>query len=652
MSAPPLPNIESVLNRRADGHLSEESANQQIDSLLAGRSRLEWISHLRLWSLVLGFALLISGVVYFFAYNWEALGRFQKFALLESLVSALFLGAFLRGVDSKVGAVLLTSASVAVGVLLAVIGQVYQTGADSYLLFLMWSALLLAWCVAGRSNSLWVLEFSLINTTFFLWCDQAISGDSTIFLVGCLLLNLLLALVWGRSRKQRDWMDGSLDDLLLFTGLTPITLATSYYLIDPADEIAVTLPLLLLVCGYIWKFRKSSLAGRVLLSACGLSLGTAISIKTFMNADILGALFVGLSIMGQLALIVKWLKAFKKSQDSTPDIEEADSLAHEDKHSSDPQMPWYVHLLIGAGAWFASLFIILFFLIWVANSESLLLGYGAALYLGSLWVRRQEPGEFGQQACLVSHLSGQIMILFGLADLLNFETALVGFVGMALFLLSGLKFQDKFGGFLFGLGLSLTGCWTFFLLFDPYLDTRQDELGPLVWIGLSTLLLTFSSWKQKSVLKRFKNPALLPLTRGFVAGTLALSTIPLMERVTSESVVFLYAASALSLLFLSWRSNHPPRAILGLAIFSFLTQGVPTITIALTIYLLGFRARQNLICGIALVALVSSGSYFYYDLQMTLMAKSLTLISSGLCLLGLRMVLGRPQEIEDTIHAL
>ena len=45
----------------------------------------------------------------------------------------------------------LIAASVLVGVLLAVIGQVYHTGADAYSLFAAWTLLILPWTLASRS---------------------------------------------------------------------------------------------------------------------------------------------------------------------------------------------------------------------------------------------------------------------------------------------------------------------------------------------------------------------------------------------------------------------------------------------------------------------------------------------------------------------
>jgi len=52
---------------------------------------------------------------------------------------------------------LLTSAAMLVGVLLAVFGQIYQTGADAYTLFVGWAALILPWVALSGALAPWIL---------------------------------------------------------------------------------------------------------------------------------------------------------------------------------------------------------------------------------------------------------------------------------------------------------------------------------------------------------------------------------------------------------------------------------------------------------------------------------------------------------------
>jgi len=96
-------------------------------------------------------ALLIgAGIVFFVAYNWDLLGRFAKFVLIDVVIVAAVALSLWLGLTNIAGKAALWVATVAVGALLALVGQTYQTGADSFELFLVWAALALPWTLAAR----------------------------------------------------------------------------------------------------------------------------------------------------------------------------------------------------------------------------------------------------------------------------------------------------------------------------------------------------------------------------------------------------------------------------------------------------------------------------------------------------------------------
>ena len=122
--------------------------------------------------LVLGAAHFLAGVVFFFAYNWDDLSAFAKFGLLEFAIAASFVAALALGIGKPGGQALLIAASVFTGVLLAVIGQTYQTGADAWELFAAWTALIVPWVLASRSASHWFLWIILFVTAVALYGQQ------------------------------------------------------------------------------------------------------------------------------------------------------------------------------------------------------------------------------------------------------------------------------------------------------------------------------------------------------------------------------------------------------------------------------------------------------------------------------------------------
>ena len=121
-----------------------------------------------------GTALIVAGVAAFFAFNWAALHRLAKFGLLEAGIAASVFLAWWRGLDSLAGRAALVCASFLTGVLLAVYGQAYQTGADAYGLFLGWGVLILGWALIGRQGALWLLVAVLANLTLVLYWGQVL----------------------------------------------------------------------------------------------------------------------------------------------------------------------------------------------------------------------------------------------------------------------------------------------------------------------------------------------------------------------------------------------------------------------------------------------------------------------------------------------
>ncbi|MET4806732.1 DUF2157 domain-containing protein [Limibacillus sp. MBR-115] len=121
------------------------------------RDRVFW----RRWTghalLALGAGHFLSGVIFFFAFNWDELTRWQKFSVLEVGVLSFAILAMVAGSQRLVGQVALIGATVMTGLLLAVTGQVYQTGADTYELFAAWAFLTLPWVLLSRSAAHWVL---------------------------------------------------------------------------------------------------------------------------------------------------------------------------------------------------------------------------------------------------------------------------------------------------------------------------------------------------------------------------------------------------------------------------------------------------------------------------------------------------------------
>jgi uncharacterized membrane protein len=133
----------------------------------------DWLRFLNILFLFLGATLVSAGVVFFFAYNWNNIGRLFKFGLAEAFILASLFMAWRSGLERFSGKAALTAASIGVGALLALIGQVYQSGADRYELFLSWAVFILPWAFVGRFPVLWIFWIFLVNVTAYLYYQAA-----------------------------------------------------------------------------------------------------------------------------------------------------------------------------------------------------------------------------------------------------------------------------------------------------------------------------------------------------------------------------------------------------------------------------------------------------------------------------------------------
>ena len=121
---------------------------------------------------VLAAALGGLGIVFWVAANWDTLGQFGRFALLQGVVTVMCLGALWRPA-ARIPLGLL--ALLGIGGLFAYFGQTYQTGADPWQLFVLWAALALPLCLGVRSDVLWAPWALVAVTGAALWV-QAHTG--------------------------------------------------------------------------------------------------------------------------------------------------------------------------------------------------------------------------------------------------------------------------------------------------------------------------------------------------------------------------------------------------------------------------------------------------------------------------------------------
>jgi len=159
--------LRAALSDLAAEHRLDAAAVRRLDELAGVRVEpgglAAWLPR---GVAVLAAALGGLGIVFWIAANWQTLGRFGRFALLEGFILVMCAGALWR---PAARAPLGLLALLAIGALFAYFGQTYQTGADPWQLFAVWAVLALPLCVAARSDVLWAPWALVVMTGISLW---------------------------------------------------------------------------------------------------------------------------------------------------------------------------------------------------------------------------------------------------------------------------------------------------------------------------------------------------------------------------------------------------------------------------------------------------------------------------------------------------
>ncbi|PKG35083.1 DUF2157 domain-containing protein [Psychrobacter sp. Sarcosine-3u-12] len=173
--------IEQLLSQ---GTLPIEKADTAALFLDVYPSKRTWLQFFDKALLIIGAVALVLSLVLFIAYNWLYMGKLAKFALVEGalvITIALYVALSFRRRFAFVRQLLLLIASIITGSLLALFGQVYQTGADTWQLFFGWAILITPWVLIARFPALWLLWLGLINAFLLLYLgiiDLSLINDS------------------------------------------------------------------------------------------------------------------------------------------------------------------------------------------------------------------------------------------------------------------------------------------------------------------------------------------------------------------------------------------------------------------------------------------------------------------------------------------
>jgi len=336
MTNEPPPATTGLLEQlHADGDLSREAYEEARRRVWPAQAAWRWFQHGLLFA---GAALVLAGIVFWFAYNWHAVPKFGKFAMIESALVGSLAGAWWFGLDERLGNVALFAAAMLVGVFLLVFGQIYQTGADPWQLFGGWAVFIVGFVLLARSQALWVLWATLVNTGLVLFSYQT-SPDfgATEMTTMTLTVGLYdVALLAVREVARRLWDEPWLEPqwgrwMVLAVGLFFLSLPVWLY-VGLGEEAATWAPvvslsvwLTVLAGGFYYTRRVDfDLVSLTMIGVAASSLPVVVvyNLVTANSSIETALLFIGLTIFGATALLVGWLRRLSSMSDgTTPEVE-------------------------------------------------------------------------------------------------------------------------------------------------------------------------------------------------------------------------------------------------------------------------------------------------------------------------------------------
>jgi len=269
----------------------------------------DWRRFLLQLTLWLGTCAAAAAIVFFFAFNWDALGRFAKFGLVEGAILAALVLCWHFDLDRPAGKAVLVLLSLLTGALLALAGQIYQTGADAWELFAWWALLILPWVLVGRFSPLWLLWLAIADLGLYFHAD--IFRDTDTLFWTLLALNGAALAAWEAAhRAGLAWLRDDWPPRLaaIPAGIAATGLGLTAVL-ERGHATAALGALLWIGCMAAW-YRLVRL-DLFMLAAALLSAIVLVALflaKNILGSDAGGFLVVGLVIAGMAGGGATWLR--------------------------------------------------------------------------------------------------------------------------------------------------------------------------------------------------------------------------------------------------------------------------------------------------------------------------------------------------------
>jgi len=323
---------------------------------------------------------------------------------------------------------------------------------------------------------------------------------------------------------------------------------------------------------------------------------------------------------------------------------------------SENSAPWYVHLFLILGSWLGTVLIAVF-IGWRLRSTEAATYFilGIVLSIGAVLIyHAAKNSNFVKHLAIPVSLLGVMSLLFGF-DKFGFSERSIALVIIvaeaAVFIVN----SDPVRRFICTLSIPIA---TGFLIYSKT-SLYPYQLIFILQLGIGVLL-----WEnQAKVLASKLASSLQPAMYGLLTGLLVLLLFTVYREKSSYRVVFDFnqwwlTTSAVAIAFLYVIRNALQKlnsANINFAIFgsvlviliALLTYHSPGVLAALLVLVIAYSQGSRILFGIACAFLVFYLSAYYYNLSISLLQKSISLMASGIFILLAAWIMNRLTPSED-----
>ena len=565
---------------------------------------------------IIGLALIAVSIVYLLAANWWMLPKFVQLFMPQVLLLGSALLSVHFAAREKLRQSLDTVSGLMLGLSLAVIGQIYQTGADSYQLFLLWVLLLLPWLY--RPNiGVFALFCVVSQLALYFYFKQSfwLVRAETAYLLS---LNLLTGLSLIYALRYYPVLR-----YLLIAVVVLISVFSMFRFIDSNSiwYLASVLVLALLFSAYFYT-RQQQLETSLLVAGLALSFSILIFDLTdqYLQNSAAGLLVLALLIFGWFAAISALLI----------------KLLPQSRFSVIP---------LALGAWIAGV-ILAMLLLTYWESLSILMGL---IFIGiAWWLIHSKPSVFLRQLAYCLWVCGQAAVLIH-TELLTDSLLLIWLIQIGITLLS---IMNRMHWLVLLLQLLLAHALGIAVLIEQHPFSHDHRL--ITWIMLlnysvlTVALLTARHWLASAYAKSVNLWMISILAATAIFQCLLQFGVAqqLHPRGIDEAIVFYILPAVWLLSFIGIHLKQfslTPLWLIPAVGILLIALGYFEIFIILVLMAWAMVNQQRLMQALLVLLLIFWLWLLYYNLGLSFLFKSVSIFASGLLVLLLAYVLSSPK---------